>query len=93
MSKLTITVKERTSQGNTGLEGVFQLPNSTSAKLTRKDGSTLFPNRGTLSQAAKRFASNLGMEAELVAPQKKAAKKSVKRVRKTTTEQNDTETT
>ncbi len=81
MTKLTVTVKQRTAKGETtssGVEGVYQLPSSTTAKLARKDGTTLFPNRGSLSQAAKRLATTLGWEAELVEPQKKAAKKSVK---------------
>lgn len=83
MSKLTVTVKQRTIKGETtttGVEGIYQLPSSTTAKLARKDGTTVFPNRGSLAQAAKRLATTLGWESELVEPQKKAAKKSVKKV-------------
>lgn len=79
MTTLTITVKPRTAKGATGVEGTYQLSNSTTAKLARKDGSTLFPNRGSLSQAAQRLATTLGWTASLVEPQKKAAKKSVKK--------------
>ena len=88
MNKLTVTVRQRTVKGDTpstGVEGTYQLPSSTTAKLARKDGVTLFPNRGSLAQAAKRLATTLGWEAELVEPQKKAAKKSVKKAASTAT--------
>jgi hypothetical protein len=82
MSTLTVTVKQRTTKvgetTSTGVEGTYQLPNSTTARIARKDGTTLFPNRGSLSQAAKRLAAVLGWESELVDPQKKVAKKSMK---------------
>jgi hypothetical protein len=74
MSKFTVTVKNRP----TGVEGVYQLPNSTPSKLARKDGSTVFPNRGSLTQAAQRLATTIGWQYELAEVQKKAAKKSVK---------------
>lgn len=78
MSTLKVTVKQRTSKGETSLEGSFQLPGSTASKLSRKDGSTSFPNRATLNQTARRVAGLLGWELEYVEPAKKAAKKSVK---------------
>jgi|688.fasta_scaffold17329_3 hypothetical protein len=82
MSKLIVTLKSRTTGTNTGVEGVYQLPNSSPAKLARKDGTTVFPNRGSLTQAAKRLANTLGWEYEVAELQKKAAKKSVKPVAK-----------
>lgn len=85
MRTLTVTVKQRTVKGETtttALEGVYQLPSSTTAKLARKDGTTLFPNRGALSQAAKRLAATLGWQAELVDPQQKKAAKTVKATKK-----------
>lgn len=78
MTTLTVTVKNRTSGTTTGVEGVYQLPNSSPAKLARKDGSTVFPNRGSLTQAAQRLANTLGWQYEISDVQKKAAKKSVK---------------
>lgn len=78
MSKLIVTVKQKTTNGSTGVEGYYKLAGSTPARLQRKDGGTVFPNRGSLSQAAKRLATTIGYEAELAEPQKKAAKKSVK---------------
>ena len=72
MSKtLMVTVK----QSPKGIEGIYQLPNSTSSKLATKSGCTIFPNAGSLTQAAKRFASSIGWQAQLNEPQKKAAKK------------------
>lgn len=79
MSKFTVTLKTRTGATN-GVEGVYQLPNSSPAKLARKDGTTVFPNRGSLVQAAKRLASSISWDYEIVETQKKAAKKSVKPV-------------
>jgi hypothetical protein len=75
---LNITVKQRTTKGQTSLEGSYQLPSSSPAKLSRKDGSTQFPNRSTLNQAANRLATTLGWEVQFNEPAKKAAKKSVK---------------
>jgi hypothetical protein len=80
MSKFTVTVKNRSSKGTTtGVEGIYQLPNSTPAKLARKDGTTVFPNCGSLTQAAMRLATAIGWQVEMNDPQKKAAKKSVKK--------------
>jgi hypothetical protein len=78
MSTLKVTVKQKSAKGATTLEGSYQLPGSTAAKLSRKDGSTQFPNRATLNQTARRVAGVLGWELEFVEPAKKAAKKSVK---------------
>jgi hypothetical protein len=79
MSTLTVTVKQRTSKsGDTTLEGSFQLPGSTVTKLSKKDGTTQFPNRATLNQTARRVATALGWSLEYDEPKKKAAKKSVK---------------
>ena len=85
MSKFTVTVKNRLSNGTaTGVEGFYQLPNSTPAKLARKDGSTVFPNCGSLTQAAMRLATAIGWQVEMHDPQKKAAKKAAKKsVKKT----------
>lgn len=80
MNKLTITVKQK---GN-DIEGSYQLPGSTAAKISNKDGKTTFPNRGSLTQAAKKLAKVFNWETEFVQPQKKAAKKSLK-VTKTST--------
>lgn len=79
MATLTVTVKQKTAKtGETSLEGSFQLPSSTTTKLSRKDGKTQFPNRASLNQAAKRVATALGWELAYEEPAKKAAKKSVK---------------
>lgn len=74
MSKL-LKVTVRTVKN--GVEGVYQLPNSTNAKLAAKSGATIFANRGSLSQAAQRLATSIGWKSELVDTQMaKAAKKS-----------------
>jgi hypothetical protein len=81
--KLSVTVKERSDKtGSKWVEGSYQLPSSTAAKLARKDGSTQFPNAGTLKQTARRLATTLGAEVEFVEPAKVAAKKSVKKTTK-----------
>jgi len=74
MSKL-LKITVRTLKN--GVEGTFQLPNSTNAKLAAKSGATIFANRGSLSQAAQRLATSIGWKSELVDSQMtKAAKKS-----------------
>ena len=78
MSTLTVTVKQKTSKDQTTLEGSYQLPGSTVAKLAKKDGTTQFQNRATLNQTAKKVATTLGWELKFAEPAKKAAKKSVK---------------
>lgn len=79
MSKLIVTVKNRMVKGiSVGLEGSYQLPNSTPAKLARKDGTTVFPNRGLLTQAAQRLATALDWTYEMAEPVKKATNKKVK---------------
>jgi len=71
MSKtLIVNVK----QCSNGFEGVIQLPN-TAIKLANKSGCTLFATRGSLTQAAQRFAAVFGQKTEFSEPQKKAAKK------------------
>lgn len=77
--KLTVTVKEKSSKGQTWLEGSYQLPSSSVTKLQRKDGSAQFPNSATLKQTARRLATTLNAEVEFAEPAKKAAKKSVKK--------------
>lgn len=82
MSTLTVTISDRSTKGQSGVEGSYQLPGSTKARLAQKDGKTLFPNRGSLSQAARRLAATLGWKAELVDPTKKIAKKATKRTKR-----------
>jgi hypothetical protein len=78
MATLTVTVKQKSSKGVSSLEGSFQLPASTTTKLSRKDGKTNFTNRAALNVAAKKVATALGWELSYEEPAKKAAKKSVK---------------
>jgi hypothetical protein len=78
MSVLKVTVKQSTRQGESALEGTFQLPGTAKGKLAKKDGTTRFPNRATLNQTARKFAAAIGWELQFDEPAKKAAKKSVK---------------
>lgn len=70
-----ITVRNR----GKGWEGSYQLPGSTTARLTRKDGTTTFGNRTALNLSARKFAKNVGMQIDFIdTTVKKAAKKSIK---------------
>ena len=79
MSKLTITVQQKSNKAQQWIEGSYQLPSSTTARLVRKDGSPQFTNTSSLKATARNLAKNLGRELEYVEPAKKAAKKSVKK--------------
>ncbi len=77
MATLTVTVKQKALPTGVGYEGSFRLPSATAAKLARKDGKTVFPNRGSLSQAANRFVKLIGWsDAVLIGPTQKTPAKS-----------------
>lgn len=83
MSNLTVTIKSTTNKGTSGWEGRVEVPGLRPTKLTRKDGATLFPTTGALKTVARNVGKKLNMSVEYVEPQKKAAKKSVKKATST----------
>lgn len=79
MTTLTVTVKERSSNGQTtGFEGTVDVPGLRRTKLTRKDGETLFNTTGALKTTARAVGKRLGLTVEYTEWPKKAAKKSNK---------------
>jgi len=83
MSTVTVTVKQRTTEQGDRFEGTVALQGAKPTKLTRKDGTTLFPTTSALKSSARAFGQRLGLEVSYDEPVKQAAKKSVKS--KTTT--------
>ena len=78
MTTLTVTVKERSSMGQTtGFEGTVDVPGLRRTKLARKDGTTLFDTTGALKTTARAVGKRLGLTVEYTEPPK-AAKKSKK---------------
>lgn len=77
MTTLTVTVKERSSKGQTtGFEGTVDVPGLRRTKLARKDGKTLFDTTGALKTTARAVGKRLGLTVEYTEwPPKKAAKK------------------
>ena len=75
---LNVTVKPKTSKGNSGWEGTVALPGLKPTKLARKDGNTLFPTTGALKTVARSVGKRFNLDVEYTEPAKKAAKKSVK---------------
>lgn len=78
MTTFNVTVKQTSTKGQSGFTGSVQIPGLQSTRLTRKDGSTLFPTTSALKTVARSVATRLGMSVEYAEPAKKAAKKSVK---------------
>jgi hypothetical protein len=79
MSTFTVKVNQRTTpQGTSGFEGTVELQGAKPTKLTRKDGTTLFPTTSALKASARAFGTRFGAEVQYDEPVKKAAKKSVK---------------
>ena len=78
MTTLTVTVKERSSKGQTtGFEGTVDVPGLRRTKLARKDGTTLFDTTGALKTTARAVGKRLGLTIEYADfPTKKIAKKS-----------------
>ena len=78
MSTVTVKVKQTTSKQGTGFEGTVELQGTKPTKLTRKDGTTLFPTTSALKSSARAFAQRINAEVRYEEPVQKAAKKSVK---------------
>lgn len=78
MSTVTVKVKERTTTQGTRFEGTVEIQGAKPTKLTRKDGTTLFPTTSALKASARAFGTRIGAEVQYDEPVKKAAKKSVK---------------
>lgn len=76
--EVKVTEKKAKTEGEKpAWEGTVSVPGLKPTKLTRKDGSTLFSTKATVSSAAKRLATSLGFDGvETATPAKKAAKKS-----------------
>lgn len=68
--KLTVNVK----QSKSGYEGTVEVPGLKSTKLTRKDGSTTFPNSSAVKTVARSVGKRLGLEVAYTEPAKLAAK-------------------
>lgn len=79
MSKLNVTVSQKTSEGQEYFEGVVSISKLAPTKIVRSDGTTRFTNRSALTSAAKAIAKSLSLEVEFVEPTRKAAKKSSKK--------------
>ncbi len=76
---LTIECRQKTNKGTAlGFEGKVAIPGLKTTKLTRKDGTTLFPTTSSLKATGRALAKRLRTTAEFTAPVAKAAKKSVK---------------
>jgi hypothetical protein len=74
---ITLNVKVRENKAK-GWEGTVSVPGLKSTKLSRKDGTTLFPTRGALNAAARGIGKKLGVQVEYDEPGKKVTKKAAK---------------
>ena len=72
MSQLGLKTSSRQQEGKEVYEGRVSIPGLQSTKLTRQDGSTTFGTRSAVVQAARKIATQLGLQVE--EPQRAAAK-------------------
>jgi hypothetical protein len=75
MSKQNLTVTMRQNTGSSFWSGTANVPGLAPAKLVRPDGTNLFQSRQSLQAAARNLGKRLGMDVEVTAPTRKAAKK------------------
>lgn len=79
MTTLTVTVKNKRSNGVEGFEGIITLPGLKTTKLARQDGETFFTSRSALTTVARGLAKRLNLTVDYDQPIRKAAKRSLKR--------------
>ena len=78
MTTFTVKVKERSTTQGSGFEATVSLQGAKPTKLTRKDGTTLFPTTSALKASARAFGNRFGGTVEYDEPAKRAAKTSFK---------------
>lgn len=87
MDNSIVTVRERMKNGSSvGFEGTITVLGMKNTKMTRQDGTTVFPTRSALSSSIRSLRKRTGMTLETVSStsttMKKAAKKSATRTSK-----------
>jgi hypothetical protein len=84
--QISVSVKSRTSNGQTHYEGTATIAGLKPSKLSKSDGNTQFTTAGSVRSAAQRLGDRLGLTVsfEEKAQVKQAAKKSVRTKAKAT---------